>query len=148
MSFVEPHTDSQIFTLAVTRHVHLFLRPSLKRGETPVGVNGDWPCQWEMAIFDPTESTLLNRSPKNWYKWLRRRLLRLSNLVQIRPWANGRNITNFFSLKSHTCVLRERVYFPHSNNTWISTQQKCKIRRVARKALDPSKLATHCNNLL
>ena len=43
---------------------------------------------------------------------------------------------------------RERVYFPHSNNTWISTQQKCKIRRVARKALGPSKLATHCNNLL
>ena len=37
---------------------------------------------------------------------------------------------------------RERVYFPHSNNIWTSTQQKCKIRRVARKALGPSKLAT------
>ena len=35
----------------------------------------------------------------------------------------------------------ERVYFPHSNNTWTSTQQKCKIRRVARKALGLSKLA-------
>ena len=31
---------------------------------------------------------------------------------------------------------RERVYFPHSNNTWISTQQKYKIRRVVRKALN------------
>jgi len=38
---------------------------------------------------------------------------------------------------------RERVYFPYSKNTWTSTQQKCKIRRVARKALGPSKLATH-----
>ena len=27
-------------------------------------VCGDWLCQWEMAIFDPTESTSLNRSPK------------------------------------------------------------------------------------
>ena len=39
--------------------------------------------------------------------------------------------------------VRERVYFPYSKNTWTSTQQKCKIRRVARKALGPSKLATH-----
>ena len=38
---------------------------------------------------------------------------------------------------------RERVYFPHTNNTWTSTLQKYKIRRVARKALGPSKLATH-----
>ena len=37
---------------------------------------------------------------------------------------------------------RERVYFPHSNNTWTTTQQKYKIRRVARKALGPSELAT------
>jgi len=43
-------------------------------------------------------------------------------------------------------TMRERVYFPHSNNTWTSTLQKYKIRRVARKALGPSKLATHCNN--
>ena len=43
---------------------------------------------------------------------------------------------------------RQRVYFPHSNNTWTSTQQKYKSRRVARKALGPSKLATHCKNLL
>ena len=43
---------------------------------------------------------------------------------------------------------REWEYFPYSNNTWTSTQQKYKIRRVARKALGPSKLATHCNNLL
>ena len=40
---------------------------------------------------------------------------------------------------------RERVYFPHrpSNNTWTSTQQKYKIRRVARKAHGPSKLECH-----
>ena len=44
---------------------------------------------------------------------------------------------------THGLWERERVYFPHSNNNWISTQQKCKIRRVARKALGPSKLATH-----
>jgi len=43
---------------------------------------------------------------------------------------------------------REEVYFPHSNNTRISTQQKYKIRSVDRKAHGPSKLATHCNNLL
>ena len=42
-----------------------------------------------------------------------------------------------------TLKVRERVCFPYSKNTWTSTQQKCKIRRVARKALGPSKLATH-----
>ena len=66
------------------------------------------------------------------------------------PIATGLRI--FFRPKTaltlHGSRERERVYFPHSNNTWISTQQKCKISRVARKALGPSKLATHCNNLL
>jgi len=49
----------------------------------------------------------------------------------------------FRSPTPHMVSEWERVYFPLSNNNWISTQQKCKIRRVARKALGPSKLATH-----
>jgi len=57
-------------------------------------VNSYWLCQWERAIFDPTESTPFNRSPKT-----KKTLLLLitsatpmavPNLVQIHPqWASG-----------------------------------------------------------
>ena len=47
-------------------------------------VNGDWLCQWEMAIFDP----LQNRHPstdhqKICHMWLRRRPLRLCQITCI-----------------------------------------------------------------
>jgi len=62
-----------------------------------------------------------------------------------RPWVLWSSTLTTTSWECQTCFERERerAYFPHSNNTWTSTQQKYKIRRVARKALGPSKLATH-----
>ena len=55
------------------------------------------------SIFDPTESTPVNRSPKNWYGWLSRRPLRLcQNLCKsvhtaLRSfWAKEWNITIFY----------------------------------------------------
>ena len=48
----------------------------------------------------PTESTPLNRSPKNWYRWLRWRPYSCAKFGANPStggfWANGWNITNFF----------------------------------------------------
>jgi len=67
-------------------------------------VNGDWLCQWEMAIFDPTHWTQnphpLTDHQKIWYRWLCRRPLRLCQIwcksVYGGFWANGWNITKMF----------------------------------------------------
>ena len=49
-------------------------------------VNGDWLCQWERAIFDPTESTPVNRSPKNLSQVITSATpMAVPNYVHIRP---------------------------------------------------------------
>ena len=42
---------------------------------------GDWLCQWETATFDPPQNEHpLTDHPKIWYRWLRRRPLRLRQI--------------------------------------------------------------------
>jgi len=62
--------------------------PYLLRYHGLRGVNGDWLCQWEMAIFDPPpESTPLERSPKNLVQVITSAAsTTVPNLVQIRRW--------------------------------------------------------------
>jgi len=62
-------------------------------------VNGDWPCQWEMAICNSTES--LDRSPNC------RRSLRLCQMwcksVHGGLWASGWNMTKMY-LFIYKCI--------------------------------------------
>jgi len=81
----------------------------------------------EMAIFDPTESTSLEQSPKNWCRWLLRRPLWLCQIwcksVHESVWANDWNITIYLFIyfyisfgKSHTGETRRRIFTLDGSN--------------------------------
>jgi len=61
--------------------VHCTVTVSLAARQRQPCVNGDWLCQWEMAIFDrPQNQHPLTDQQKNWYRWLRRRPLWLRQI--------------------------------------------------------------------